>query len=1677
MILTRNYTWLQHLVFAGVMVIPALIAPACSNGFPETDTSSLAVLYEMTNQAAGEPSDEIYILGGETTGLNDNSFFVISNTFSDDTTEDLSIDSNASFSFSRLLADGDVYNINVKQQPRGQTCDIQNGNGTVNQGDVNHITASCGNNPYLITGSVSGLVGSITVENSNGESLTISSNGAFAFSEKMEHGSSYEITITAQPPAQNCSIVNATGTVDGKDVTDVAIGCESTEYLLSGTVSGLVGTLVLQNNGIDALSVTGNGVFTFTGTVPFNNTYGVVVLSPPVGQTCSLLNETGTMPAANVTDIQVTCSGASFSVGGTVTGLAGSVTLQNNGVDNLILGADGPFLFSTALAHGAAYDVTVLSQPTGQLCSVSGGDNADGTGNINNANVNSITVSCTNSNYPVNVSIAGLANAESVTLLNNGGDALTVTGDGSDPMPGAFAVSIPHNSAYNIAVQSGSEPAGKSCTVSSGTGIINAASPTITVTCSVSGTTFQVKGSIANTSGMVTLNLNAGTEIITPIGNGIFEFVTPLADTVPYQVDITGMPADRDCNFVSTGSTTISGNISGADATDLAIYCEDEIFAVSGNITGLTGSIEIEVIRNGGPDSDTFTGVSSASYGFPRKLSDGSTYDVNINSSPAGFTCYFTGSDTGTISGLDVSNVNIQCDPLQFPVNVNVTGLTGTAVLRNNGGNDLSVNTNGSHPFSLNIDNGSGYNVTVFNQPTGQTCVVSGGDNGDGTGTINGGPVNSVSVSCANNHHAVEGSIAGHTGDVIIRNNGGDDITIPAGSFTFSFATLLPYNAGYNVTVVSQPATQDCSIVNSTGNMPDADVTNVTISCGPKDFFVSAIVDNLTGSIDILNNGGDTQTVSADGAYTFATPLNGTDAYAVSVSGYTLDETCTVTGGGNGDGTGNIVTSDVTDIIIHCEIDKYDVVANVSGLTGTLQMQNNGGDTLIVAGDGLHSFSTQTVDGNPYNVTVLTHPTGQTCVVSGGDNGDGTGNITLGSESVNVLCSNNVYTVGGTLTGLNGGSITLQNNGGDNTILATNGSFNFSNPVQHGDAYAVTVLSQPALQNCSVINDTGSINADHVDTVTVVCDPPAGVTVNAGAALVTHEDAGAPDVEFTVVLNSQPAAGASVTIPVSLDVAGQPEANITGPSFGPANSGNLIFTNADWDSPQTIAITGLNDNRVDGNISYQVVLGTTTVSAGTDDRYNGTINPPDVDMTNVDDDTAGITVNTGNGLIVSEDGTSDSFSIVLNSEPAGTVILSTISSGTPTEVDVSPAFVTFDNVCPGANCWSTPKTVTVTGVNDGIPDGLKTVTIDLGTVTTGDGGVYTVGMDPGNVTAYNLDNEDHSRTVVILGAEGLKTSESGATVTFSLVLSKKPSADVILSTITSSKPIEEGNVTSSTTLTFTPTNWDSPQNVTVQGALDDGDAFDDTYTINLGITASADPDWVGVNGGTVNITNVDVPYLVTDYIVSGPTTVTYTNVYGSGGEIQASWTQIGALTSDDEGYQVIPIGFNFEYIGKVYSNVTLETNGFISFDPDIPTNYLLNSDYFHDPAYRTNVIAFWLDDFDLTPASYWDVFYKNSGTAPNRLLSIEWYSTDLYCGGYLTGKIILHESSNDIEFQYSKPNVSTSTCWYAAAGITDDAGNFLEIDGNTVAPHSIRTDSDWPAGAQSKQIIFDNPAY
>ncbi len=156
-------------------------------------------------------------------------------------------------------------------------------------------------------------------------------------------------------------------------------------YSIGGSVSGLASGawVVLLNNGGNNLTVSQNGAFAFGNTVASGASYAVTIGQQPIGQTCTVSQGSDSVVVSNVTNIQVSCSNnapTTHTVGGTLSGLAAgqSITLQDNGGDDLTVSANGNFTFATPVSVGAPYAVTVSTSPHKQQCSVVGGSGAMG---------------------------------------------------------------------------------------------------------------------------------------------------------------------------------------------------------------------------------------------------------------------------------------------------------------------------------------------------------------------------------------------------------------------------------------------------------------------------------------------------------------------------------------------------------------------------------------------------------------------------------------------------------------------------------------------------------------------------------------------------------------------------------------------------------------------------------------------------------------------------------------------------------------------------------------------------------------------------------------------------------------------------------------------------------------------------------------------------------------------------------------------------------------------------------------------------------------------------------------------------------------------------------------------------------------------------------------------------
>ena len=160
----------------------------------------------------------------------------------------------------------------------------------------------------------------------------------------------------------------------------------------------------------------------------------------------------------------------------------------------------------------------------------------------------------------------------------------------------------------------------------------------------------------------------------------------------------------------------------------------------------------------------------------------------------------------------------------------------------------------------------------------------------------------------------------------------------------------------------------------------------------------------------------------------------------------------------------------------------------------------------------------------------------------------------------------------------------------------------------------------------AITDDDFDAVADQTVSVTTTDDDVAGFTIAETNGSTGVDESGNTDI-FTVVLNAEPSS--NVVLDITSSDTG--EATVTS---------SLTFTSANWDTAQTVTVTGVDDDLIDGTISSSI---TVTVNDGSSDDNFDSVADQTVSVTTTDDDVAGFTIAETNGSTgVDESGNTDS---------------------------------------------------------------------------------------------------------------------------------------------------------------------------------------------------------------------------------------------------------------------------------------------------------------------------------------------------------------------------------------------------------------------------------------------------
>ena len=243
------------------------------------------------------------------------------------------------------------------------------------------------------------------------------------------------------------------------------------------------------------------------------------------------------------------------------------------------------------------------------------------------------------------VAIGLIGNGLSLTL---GTETIVVPANATQE---AFAGTVAQGSAYAVSIAT--QPTGLTCSLANGVGTAGAADVSVQVACAPN--TYALGGSVAglDAAGLTLTNGAESLAVPPQVGTFAFAFTTPVAYGAPYAIAVSAQPAGQTCQ-VADGN----GTMAAAAATNVAITCSDNRYAIGGSVTGLTGSGL--VLRNGTQSVAVESGATS--FAFAAGATAGTTYAVTIGTQPAGQTCGVTaGTDTGTTGDSDISSVAVTC--------------------------------------------------------------------------------------------------------------------------------------------------------------------------------------------------------------------------------------------------------------------------------------------------------------------------------------------------------------------------------------------------------------------------------------------------------------------------------------------------------------------------------------------------------------------------------------------------------------------------------------------------------------------------------------------------------------------------------------------------------------------------------------------------------------------------------------------------------------------------------------------------------------------------------------------------------------------------------------------------------------------------------------------------------
>ena len=627
-------------------------------------------------------------------------------------------------------------------------------------------------------------------------------------------------------------------------------------------------------------------------------------------------------------------------------------------------------------------------------------------------------------------------------------------------------------------------------------------------------------------------------------------------------------------------------------------------------------------------------------------------------------------------------------------------------------------------------------------------------------------------------------------------------------------------------------------------------------------------------------------------------------------------------------------------------------------------------------------------------------------------------------------------------------------------------------------------LQQFGLFAIDSATSSSTSNGFAFDNISVTGTALTGFTVTESDGNTTVTEAGSTDT-FTIVLNSQPTSDVVI--------------NIANPDTGEAtvSATSLTFTSANWDTPQTVTVTGVDDNLVDGTQTTALTL--SVDDANSDDNFDAVANQT-INVDTTDNDTAATTpVLVNNALTIDEGGTVTFTSTNLSATDADnndanlTFTVSNITGGT-FEVDgvVSNSFTqqqisdgkvkfiddgnenapSYDiTVSDGSLTDSGSATVNFTNVNDAPTE----ITLSNSSVAEND-----IAAIIGNVTVTDVDSSNFTYTVndnrfeVVYSQLKLKDGESldfetESSINLSVTATDNGNPN---QSFTKNFAIAVTNVNEAPNITSN-NSFSVAENTTKVGTITASDADDDN--LSFSITGGSDQGLFTINNsGELSFNNApdfetaadndgdnnyQVQVAVSDgsETVTQDLTVTVTNVNEAPtaddgtftvDENSTSGTQVGIITATDPENEALTLAITS-------GNLDPDNDSNLAFAIDSSTGTITVND-------KDDL------DFEVTPTFNLEVLATDPGSLTNTAnitVNLNDVAPAVFDTVQSQNSFFTLNGGDPTNIKFTLANNNTENVNEVGVFVVDDENG--SVDGN--APGS---DGYLQAALQRSQVIF-----